>query len=183
MIAAIPFLFAAQQLIEGLQWLVEKPSTASSLCTYGFLTFAFLLWPIYVPVAVYMNERNAKRRTYLRVFCLAGGVLVLALLGVLLSGPIQASAYGGSIRYHLNSTANIGLMIWYVLVILGSFFCSSDKLVRLFGLLTALSVLVSVLFYSWVFTSVWCFFAAALSILMYVYLRLTPPRNSRVRHG
>lgn len=172
LIAATPFLFAIQQFVEGLQWLVEKPSMASDVLTYVFLLFAFLLWPTFIPLAVHANEPEKKRRRILQVFCFLGGFISLVMLMILWTYPIHAIVYHDSIRYDLNTWLNPVWTVGYVLVVVGSFLVSSDKLIRIFGILTVASVVISMMFYDRVFTSVWCFFAALLSLLMYVYLRV-----------
>ena len=58
----------------------------------------------------------------------------------------------------------------YALVILLPLIYSSHVQVRHFGMLVALSLLISLNIYSYAFVSVWCFFAALLSLyLIYVF--------------
>jgi hypothetical protein len=49
--------------------------------------------------------------------------------------------------------------------------------VRLFGLLATLSLLVTAMFYSQWFISVWCFFAALLSSVILLHFRARAPVN------
>ncbi len=173
LIAIVPILFAIQQFIEGLQWLVAKPSVESDILTYGFLLFAFLLWPFYIPWAVLMNEHQPRRQKWMRVLTVLGLALVVCLIFLLATHPVHAVIYDSCIRYDINTSLSPYLLSWYVFVTVGSFALSSQHLIRWFGWFTAVSVFIAAVFYNWVFTSVWCFFAAVLSILMYVYLRET----------
>ena len=62
--AAIPLLFAIQQLSEGVIWLTFRydapPLGAVVTRLYSF--FSHVLWPIYVPVAVWLIEPAGRRR-------------------------------------------------------------------------------------------------------------------------
>lgn len=61
----------------------------------------------------------------------------------------------------------------YVLIILIPLLLSSQKYVRYFGVIIALSVLGTVLLYAKTFISIWCFFAAVFSFyLLYMIIGL-----------
>src|SRR6187402_1838956 len=63
--AAIPLIFAVQQLSEGLLWLsLKNDSLASSqsLLTYIFLFFAMAIWPFWIPFSVWLMEKDLKRK-------------------------------------------------------------------------------------------------------------------------
>jgi hypothetical protein len=62
-------------------------------------------------------------------------------------------------------------MVLYLAATCGSFFVSSHPFVRLFGVLALVSFVLSYLFYARALVSVWCFFAAILSVVIYVHLR------------
>ena len=62
--AAIPLLFAIQQLSEGVIWLtfrVDAP-LLNAVMTHVYSFFSHVLWPIYVPVAVLLIEPPGRRR-------------------------------------------------------------------------------------------------------------------------
>ena len=72
--AAIPLLFAVQQLLEGVIWLTfsyEAP-LLRAVMTHAYAFFSHVLWPIYVPVAVLLIEPPGRRRQALLVFVAAG---------------------------------------------------------------------------------------------------------------
>src|ERR1700722_9094839 len=66
LLASGPLFFGMQQALEGLVWMtLNKGDHSSSLhmCgTYGFLSFAYIFWPLYVPFTVYIFEKNAQRK-------------------------------------------------------------------------------------------------------------------------
>ena len=51
--AAIPLLFAIQQLIEGVIWLTFSADTPllNTVMTHVYSFFSHVLWPIYLPLA------------------------------------------------------------------------------------------------------------------------------------
>ena len=72
--AAIPLLFAIQQLSEGVIWLTfryEAP-LLNAVMTHLYSFFSHVLWPIYVPVAVLLIEPPGRRRQVLLTFVAAG---------------------------------------------------------------------------------------------------------------
>ena len=74
--AAFPALFALQQLVEGALWLVlandAKPEAAVRVLSFGFLLFAYGLWPVLCPASVYAIEYDESRKKVLRFMILAG---------------------------------------------------------------------------------------------------------------
>ena len=90
--AAIPLLFAIQQLSEGVIWLTfryEAPQLNVAM-TYLYSFFSHVLWPVYVPVAVLLMEPSKWRRRALLVFVVAGITVGAYLLYFLVALPIVA---------------------------------------------------------------------------------------------
>jgi len=61
-----------------------------------------------------------------------------------------------------------------VLAACGSCFVSSHKFIRVFGLALVASLVITYAYYNFAFASVWCFFAALLSLIIIVHLRQKP---------
>jgi len=169
MIAIIPLLFAVQQFIEGTQWLTISQGKPSTVLGYLFLVFAFLIWPTYTPLAVYKIEANEKRKNILRYFLYAGILASTALLIIMFLYPLSINSLRLSIDYNLSFPYSVWGVIIYVTIVAGSLLASSRKFFNIFGLAVLLSVALASYFYYATFTSVWCFFAAALSGLIYFY--------------
>jgi hypothetical protein len=172
LIAVIPFLFAAQQAIEGVQWMLIKQGEPSLLLGYVFLFFAFLLWPVYIPVAVYMIERDKWRKIILRWLVVAGFVVAAWLLFFTLSSSLDIQVYNRSIMYSLPYSPYITEL--YALVIAGSLLLTSHKIIRWFGYTIVAAFLVSYFFFIVTITSTWCFFAALLSFILYFHFYKRP---------
>ncbi len=167
LVALIPFFFAVQQAIEGVQWLVEKPSTCSQILGYGFLFFAFLVWPIWLPLSVWYAEHVAWRKRVLLVMLGAGMTMSAYLLTVLFHEPLSIVPRSASLLYGIEIPYFFVGVCAYVLVTTGSFLVSSDRKLRMFGALSFIAAAIAWIVFSYAFTSVWCFFAAALSVWLF----------------
>lgn len=168
-LAVIPFLFAVQQAAEGFQWLAIKDETVNMAVAYVFLFFALIVWPICIPAVVYFLDK--KTRSRIRWFLVAGIGTSMSLLVVLLSNRLEVSEIGRSIAYQFGSQWGIIYILLYLFSTAGSLLCSSIRPFRWFALLGVVSFIISQLFYSFTFISVWCFFAAVLSSFIFLYIR------------
>ncbi|MBU0498859.1 MAG: hypothetical protein KJ558_11170 [Gammaproteobacteria bacterium] len=172
-LASFPLLFGLQQLIEGVLW-VGLSGDLPQLQTFGalgFLFFAFFFWPIMVPFAAWCLEPLGTRRRWMVIAillgCLLGGLLYLPLL--LDETRIIPTITYHSISYHsflitdgiVSREANS--LLYSILVSFPLLF-SSRPPARGYGLLVLISVVLSALYFQYAFTSVWCFFAALLSV-------------------
>ncbi len=171
--ALIPVLFGLQQLVEGGVWLgfrVDAP-LLNTFMTQVYSLFSHVLWPIYVPLAVLLLEPVPWRRQTLSTFLWVGAAVGLYLLYMLIRFPVRAEAVGGHILYVSPH--------YYVPVVMGAYlaatcistFFSSHKAVVGFGAVVLLAFFAAYGFYALWFISVWCFFAAILSGVVYLYFR------------
>jgi hypothetical protein len=174
-LAAFPLFFGVQQFIEGVLWLnlggfYAEYTQASAL---GFLFFVYLFWPVFVPLAARaLDERPLPRRVLLGL-ALVAGVLGLLLYISLLRGQaeLNVSIVQHSIFYQHRPLFDLYLGDWvvrtlYALVVTLPLLASNTIALRIFGALIALSLGLSALYFDHAFTSVWCFFAAILSLVL-----------------
>jgi hypothetical protein len=165
--AAIPLLFGIQQAIEGFQWLAEKPSMESTALGYGFLFFAFLLWPAYTPFATFMMEKDERRKKILKYFTVAGFLASLFLLVVCFISPLQVYTTDHHIVYDIPVPFTVAALTLYVSAVCTSLLSTRPR-AKLLGFTTLAGFIVAILAYQYAFTSVWCFFAAILSVMVCV---------------
>lgn len=133
---------------------------------YGFLVFAQVIWPSYVPFFVLLPERHPVRKRILRVLLAIGIGTSLYLSYCLLFYPVSAVIDGYHIRYDLDfpfgNKWHSGIS--YIIAAVFSPFISSSKHLRFIGVLLLGSYLVTQIFYHDYLISVWCYFAAVLSL-------------------
>ncbi|PIS18477.1 MAG: hypothetical protein COY36_03385 [Zetaproteobacteria bacterium CG_4_10_14_0_2_um_filter_55_20] len=173
--AAIPLLFGIQQIIEGVIWLSLQHDAAQlkMVATYLYSVFSHVLWPVYVPLAVALMEPNAWRRKALWIFSIIGVVAAFHLLVLIATQSLTVVA-GEHIIYVSARHYEWPMMQIYVTATCLAPLFSSYPLVRAFGAAALLLFFVSYLFYTAAFFSVWCFFAAILSAIIYLFFRSTP---------
>ena len=170
--AVIPLLFGVQQLIEGVIWLTFR-SEATALnpaMTFAYSLFSHVLWPMYVPWAALVMEPAAARRRWMLACAAAGTAAGLFLLANMLRFPIEARALGGHIEYASPHFFIVLVMAGYLAGTCLSLLFSSHRYVALFGAAALAAFGFSYLVYSRWFISVWCFFAAVLSIVVLLHV-------------
>lgn len=169
LIALVPFIFAAQQVSEGFQWLTIMRGGPSNLFAYIYIFFAFLFWPIYVPLTVYNLDK--KSREIQKWFLMGGLLLSWVLLLTLINNPLYVDVVNRCISYDIESVLPLLIAGFYVLVVCGSMIVSKIRAIRFFGVAVLFFALFTAGLYRSNFVSVWCFFAALLSGLIYLYFR------------
>jgi hypothetical protein len=183
-ISLIPIIFAAHQFIEGVLWLNHAGLCADqykSGVIYAYSFIAYALWPIYIPFSVYKLEMEKSRRVMI-LLCQAIGVCVsLASLVSILQYPVGVRIVGQSISYSIQISEFI--MAPYFISVSIPFLIASDKRLVLFGGgLTLSCVAAALMATSSTFPSVWCFYAAVLSVSLYLYFRSSVGVHLQVIH-
>ncbi len=173
--AAIPLVFAAQQLAEGFVW-ISFNSVATplwqSIAIKVFLFFAIVVWPILVPYSVWKFEENKKRKR-LQFILLTMGTLFSAIgAWYLFNYTSTATITGHHVYYELNFPLynSLFVAVFYLGATVISLLVSSRKWIPVLGILILTSYLVTNFYYKDYLISVWCFFAAVLSGLIYLMI-------------
>ncbi len=168
-LAAIPIMFSIQQFSEGVQWLYLNSGSSSSTFGYLFLFFAFILWPAYVPIMTFILDK--KERKILGWFVFAGISVALYFFTIFMMGPLDIQKVNSCVSYNFNFPFQNFVVLAYLLAIVGSLCISSLNIFRYFGIVVGFLGLVAWLFFQLTFTSVWCFFAAIVSLMFFFYIK------------
>lgn len=171
--AAIPLIFGLQQIVEGALWLsfrFDAPQLNSAM-TYLFTLFSHVLWPIYVPFAIGFFETVSWRRAVIRGFQGVGLLVGLYLLFQIVKFPVTA-VMAENIIYVSHHLYEIPMMLLYLAATCVGCFFSSNPTIRLFGVVALLLFGVAYVFFTVALFSVWCFFAALLSAIIFVHFKL-----------
>jgi len=183
MIAAIPLLFGLQQFAEGMVWLsflYPRFESIRMFAAYIFLTCAGVLWPLWIPIATARFEGAHRYKRYLPSL-IAGGFCSLAFVVYVLFYSISVTAkcnviyYFGGIDGHQSMWAHsmdIIASVLYVVATIVPFFIARNTMLWFLGALVAVAYGVSYVAYYEAFASVWCFFAAIISLLVYGFICL-----------
>ncbi len=169
--AMIPLLFGIQQLIEGFVWLSFSwhSTILNAVMIYAFSLFAFVVWSIFVPFAIGSLETEPWRKKVLYVFQLIGIVVGGYLLYSHTLSLVTSEIINKSIAYNNSHFYGYWVLGFYFSATILSCFFSSKKIINIFGVLVFFSALTAYWFYSVSFVSVWCFFAAIVSFMVYFY--------------
>jgi hypothetical protein len=170
--AMIPLLFGIQQIIEGMLWLSFRYDLPliKVTTTYVFTLFSHVLWPIFVPFSILLLETVAWRKKVIMTFLITGIVVGLYNLYFIFTYPV-ISEVNCNVIYYLPYFNKILVMALYLAATGVSCFFSSHKMINLFGVLALLLFMVAYWFYTVAFLSVWCFFAAILSAVIYLHFK------------
>jgi hypothetical protein len=180
MLALVPFFFGIQQLIEGGVWLSLGGGHALALkrLSIAFVFFSHFFWPFWIPLSAYFVAKNRRdARAWIKMFFAIVGIVVglVGFVSFLFKGnQIQTSMCANSLDYSIHTVwhALIGTSApkyVYITIIVLPLFISRDWAIKVFGALILVSVIITYLFFSYAFNSVWCFFSAVISMYV-VYL-------------
>ncbi len=179
LIASIPLLFGTHQIIEGFVWLSMPETAPNTRAVLLFLILAWVVWPTFVPLAFLVAEKKPWKRTLFTI-CLMIGLAISALdIRFLAANEVTPQIFGNSLYYE--HSPSYGNYIYYTITLI-PIFLSSIAGMWAFALMLTASFLAAQMIYFYTFTSVWCFFNAALSIALYKILReaeqKTAPKSS-----
>lgn len=174
--AIIPFLFGLQQLIEGVVWLslTNNWPIINVFSTYGFVFFSNLLWPIYVPFAVAKIETNPWRKKAIIACGVIGAIVSFYSLASIIVHPIQSQVSCNSIHYLFTTLLPLPTAIntlFYFIATCLSCLLSRHTSIKIFGIAIVGSLILTYFFFTITLVSVWCFFSALLSLMIYFIIK------------
>jgi hypothetical protein len=178
--AAIPLLFGLQQLCEGAVWLSLMHDSYRGwqpAAVHSFLVFSHALWPVWVPFSLYLMEpRPERKQLFLYVFALPALGMSLFELWHMFANPVNVMVEGHHIVYGLGLPEPFKSVSepLYVVFAMVPCFLSGIRKAWLFGMALLVSVVASAIWYHSALVSVWCFFAAVLSLVIFYVLRGIP---------
>ena len=180
-IAALPLAFAAHQFTEGFVWrdLDGGATHATGPAVYAYLLFAWVLLPVVVPLAIMALEPPGRSRRRIGGFVVIGAVASAYLSAALVAGDVSAHSgghvvlYGGGGRYADLATA------LYIVATCGAPLLSRYRNIVWFGIANLVAVGAIATVQAEGLTSIWCSWAAVVSVL--IFFQLTAWRNSTDR--
>jgi len=182
-LAAMPLLFGLHQSIEGLLWLTLETASdgaAATTLTFMFLVQAEVIWPAYAPFAALLVEPDRTRRLLMYLVFAAGLAAGVYLLRTIVSETHTAEIVGGHIVYHGGAPPPVAIRVLYLLAACAPAVLSSHPAVQIFAGIVTIGAWITYAFYVGAFTSVWCFFAAAASVVLLLHFVLAERRHLAV---
>jgi hypothetical protein len=182
-LAALPLFLGLQQLAEGVTWVAGARGDLGTVAISSrlYMFFAWIGWPVWIPVSVYFTE-PARRRSAYMVFAIAGGMLGAVQFAPYLTHPgwLETTLLPRAIRYsdiQLLDTVvgRPAVYVAYVTLLLAPLFLATDRRIKVFGGLVALALAVTLGFFQWAYISVFCFGGAVASAYLLWALRRPGP--------
>ncbi|MCP5244620.1 MAG: hypothetical protein H6937_01140 [Burkholderiales bacterium] len=172
-VALVPFIFAAQQIVEGLLWLSIDSGNpqAQFWLSNSYGVFVGVIWPLYVPFAIYFAETDNTRKKIIAFIGISGLLLALYTVIGIARQPITAEIINDNIYYEHDVHIYPLVIVLYLISTCLPFILSSFKNLHLAGFVIMIGFCIAILIYAKTFVSVWCFFAAIASTLIFLYFK------------
>ena len=180
-LAALPLLLAAHQIDEAFVWWGLQghvSATVGRVATWVYLLVAFVVLPVYVPMAVLALEPLGRRRKAMLPFLALGSVVSVVLLAALLHGPVTAELRPYHVSYGTGLPAGGLVVSAYVVATCGALLFSGYRRLALFGLVNLVAVAVLARLTIGGLASLWCAWAAVTAGFIAVQLRSVEPHRS-----
>jgi hypothetical protein len=174
-LCALPLVLGFHQFVEAFVWWGLQGHVDPGIGRFAmwvYLSIAFVVLPVFVPLAVYALEPTTRRRLCIAPFVVLGIVVAGILLAAMVHGPV-----GVQLRpYHLAYSLRLGhaavVIVLYIVAVCGAWLVSGYRYIALYGIVNLLAVIVIAKLTVDGFASVWCGYAALTSGALAVYMRL-----------
>jgi len=173
-LAALPLLLALHQLDEAFVWWGLQghvPPGVGRAAMWAYLVFAFMVLPVYVPLAIRVLEPAGRRRAVMSVFALLGAAVSASLLAAMIRGPVTARLGDFHLVYSVHLHAGLLIVSAYVAATCGSAVLSGYRHVARFGVLNLIAVAVLARLTLDGFASLWCAWAVVAGAGIALHLR------------
>jgi len=176
LLAAMPCLFAAHEFIEGFVWLGLEghlPMWVAHNAGSAYVLYAYGLLPFLLPFSVFLIEPTKRQRRRMMGFVILGGMLSLYMLWGLIAYPTSIAMQEHTVVYGNVIAITTPVAVLYVIATCGALFFSGFRTLVALGWANLIGLLVVSVVRHYAFTSVWCAYAAAVSVMIYFFFRRT----------
>ena len=180
-LAAFPLTFAVQQTMEGFLWLDlarEGGGPSNSTLATGFVSVALVLWPLLSPFAAFVLEQNRLRKMLLAGLIALGALYAMYYAYFIAQYPFSAQIVGHTLVYSNGLGFPLASAVLYCALTCIPLLVSTQGSLKLLGLCVLIGLTVSYGLFFFSFLSVWCFFAAIASGLVFFRAYFELPRSA-----
>jgi hypothetical protein len=185
-LAWIPLLLGAHQFIEAVVWLWLQghvPRGIGHFALWAYLLIAFVVLPVFIPLAVIAVEPTRRRKQMMVPFAVLGAVIAVTLFAAMARGPVGVRLAPYHLSYSIWLHDGFLIVALYVVAVCGPLLVSGYRNVALFGVVNLVAVIVIARLTISGFASVWCAWAAVSSAAITLHCRFAKPRPQRARPG
>ena len=184
-LAILPLAFALHQVAEGFVWrdLDSGVARSTGVPVYLYLAFAWVVLPILAPFAIMILEPPGRRRRVIGGFVVLGAIAGAYLAAAIVRGDVSAHAvehtvqYGGAGQFATAATA------LYIIETCGAPLVSGFRAIVWFGVANVVAVAAFATVQAEGLTSLWCTWAAVVSVLIFMQFVFWRRGDDRERTG
>jgi Family of unknown function (DUF6629) len=183
-LASIPLLLGAHQFIEALTWLWlqgQVPRGIGQLALWAYLLIAFVVLPIYIPLAVIALEPTRQRKLLMSPFAAMGAVTAAVLLAAMIRGPVGVRLAPYHLAYSIRLHDGFLITAVYVVAVCGPLLLSGYRHVAVFGIVNLVAVIIIARLTASGFASIWCGWAALSSGAIALHCRYARPHRQHAQ--
>jgi hypothetical protein len=180
LLAALPLLLGAHQFDEAFVWWgVEGrvPHDVGRVALWIYLLIAFIVLPVFVPLAVLALEPTTRRRLRMLPFIVLGVGVAADLLDSMVRSPISATHHPYHLAYNITISHGGIVVGLYVVAVCGSLLFSGYRHVEIFGFANLIAVVILARLTLDGFASLWCGYAALTAGAIAVHMRYSKPHR------
>ncbi|MEU6257022.1 DUF6629 family protein [Streptomyces sp. NPDC047043] len=166
LLAALPLLLGAHQIVESAVW---AAGGGSGPATLAWAVIALPLLALWVPVGV-LCAAPPRARPRLAVPLAVGAVIAAVLAHALAVRPVTAEIRGHTVGYGIGLSHGRLLIAGYLVATVGSLLLSGDRGLLALGVLVGAGAVVCWALWRWEFISTWCAVAAVCSVVVFAWV-------------
>lgn len=176
LLGALPLGFAVHQLLEGITWVRLDGDLDAQLRGWGvhlWVLYAWALLPAWLPIGVRLIEPDERRRRWMIPLVVIGVALALLMLTQAVQPEISVRVLDSNLDYMLPIDIGVYLAVPYILATCISPILSSHRWIVIFGIGNMVALSAATIMKAADFSSIWCTFAAFLSVLIFLHFYTT----------
>jgi hypothetical protein len=174
LLAGLPLLLGAHQAVEAFVWWGTEGDVSPEVgrvALWIYLLIAFVVLPIFVPIAVRALEPTPERRARITPFAVLGAAVSTVLFVAMLRGPIGVTPHPYHLSYSLNLQYSPLIITLYVIAVCGPLLFSGFRDIAIFGIANLIAVVVLAWLTADGFASLWCAYAAVAAAAIALHMR------------
>ena len=181
LLAALPVVLGVHQLVETFVWWGLQghlPHAIERIALWIYLLIAFVLLPVFVPLAVRALEPTRQRKRRMLPFVALGTAVSAVLFGTMLGAhAVRVVLEPYHLAYSIGLTHGGPIVDCYVAAICGALFFSGFRGVAIFGVVNLAAVVIIAALTINGFTSIWCGYAALSAGAIALHMRYAKPNR------
>jgi hypothetical protein len=174
LVGSLPLLFALHQFTEGFVWLGLRGQVSAGLGDAAkdvYVLYAYVVLPMIVPLGLYLIEPSPTHRRWVLPFVVLGLGVGVVMLWQVTGYPISAQEHASCISYNSNAPYLTQAAYGYVIATCVPALISSRRYLQWFGIANIVGLAIAFSVREAELTSVWCVYAALVSVLILEHFR------------